>query len=58
MFTAFTKITFKENVKFSWCYLDQDDKGNLKECLDKNHTVVRQERELTSVTGNNITHPL
>lgn len=33
MFTAFTKITFKENVKFSWCYLDQDDKGNLKECF-------------------------
>lgn len=26
MFTAFTKITFQENVKFSLCYLDQDDK--------------------------------
>lgn len=33
MFTAFTKITFKENVNFSWCYLDPDDKGNLKECF-------------------------
>lgn len=24
---------------------------------DKNHTVVRQERELTSVIGDTITHP-